>query len=261
MPYHGRHRPPTSQDRPTSRRRRPHLPVGRPLLAAGLSIGLGVGILTYATATDQTIGETFVASDSRLARGDQSQQAQALRGANALADRSSSAVSRTDRRTALAGPDARAAAEADAKERAEAAAKAKAARAAAAAKAKAAAEARRKAAAEQQRQQQIARAKQNPKAVARSLMAKHGWTSKAQYRCLVTLWNGESDWRWSATNPTSGAYGIPQSLPASKMARFGNDWRTNPITQITWGLWYIDMSYGSPCKALDFWNSKYPHWY
>ena len=73
--------------------------------------------------------------------------------------------------------------------------------------------------------------------------------SDAQYNCLVNLWTGESDWRWSATNASSGAYGIPQSLPASKMAQFGADYRTNPLTQIKWGLWYIEMSYGNPCNA------------
>jgi len=59
----------------------------------------------------------------------------------------------------------------------------------------------------------------------------------------------ESDWRVYAQNP-SGAYGIPQALPASKMAMMGSDWRTNPITQIRWGLYYIDNAYGTPCAAL-----------
>ncbi len=92
-------------------------------------------------------------------------------------------------------------------------------------------------------------------------MADQGWTSTAQYNCLVNLWVGESGWRWSAKNSSSGAYGIPQSLPASKMARFGADYRTNPRTQIKWGLWYIKMSYGSPCNAWSTWQSRSPHWY
>ena len=77
----------------------------------------------------------------------------------------------------------------------------------------------------------------------------------------MTLWTRESNWRWYAENPYSGAYGIPQSLPASKMASVGADYRTNPVTQIRWGLQYIRAAYGSPCNALGAWNSRYPHWY
>ena len=76
----------------------------------------------------------------------------------------------------------------------------------------------------------------------------YGW-SIAQMLPLIALWNRESGWRWNATNPTSGAYGIPQSLPASKMAAAGPDWRTNPATQIRWGLGYIKGRYGSPAGA------------
>ena len=85
--------------------------------------------------------------------------------------------------------------------------------------------------------------------------------SEAQWPCLDQLWIGESDWRWWAENPSSGAYGIPQSLPASKMATMGADYRTNPVTQIRWGLDYIKKSYGTPCNALDMWQSRSPHWY
>lgn len=75
-----------------------------------------------------------------------------------------------------------------------------------------------------------------------------GWTG-AQWEALKALWTRESGWRWNATNPTSGAYGIPQSLPASKMASAGADWRTNPATQIRWGLGYIASTYGNPLRA------------
>ena len=81
-------------------------------------------------------------------------------------------------------------------------------------------------------------------------MASYGWDS-AEFVCLVGLWNAESGWSWSATNPSSGAYGIPQSLPGWKMASAGSDWLTNPATQITWGMNYIRSVYGSPCKAYD----------
>lgn len=71
-----------------------------------------------------------------------------------------------------------------------------------------------------------------------------------QYSCLVKLWNRESNWRHTARNSSSGAYGIPQSLPAIKMATEGADYLTNPETQIRWGVKYIKTRYGSPCGAL-----------
>ncbi|MEN9713996.1 MAG: hypothetical protein RLZZ164_660 [Actinomycetota bacterium] len=71
-----------------------------------------------------------------------------------------------------------------------------------------------------------------------------------QYSCLVTLWDRESNWRVNAFNKGSGAYGIPQALPGTKMASAGEDWLTNPETQIKWGLGYIQGRYGSPCGAL-----------
>jgi hypothetical protein len=74
--------------------------------------------------------------------------------------------------------------------------------------------------------------------------------SEDQYSCLVKLWNRESNWRHTAINKSSGAYGIPQSLPASKMATEGPDYLTNPETQIRWGVKYIKGRYGSPCGAL-----------
>jgi len=82
-----------------------------------------------------------------------------------------------------------------------------------------------------------------------------------QWPCLLNLWMRESNWRTTAGNPTSGAYGIPQSLPASKMAAFGADYLTNPQTQIAWGLNYIKGRYGTPCGAWDAFNSRVPHWY
>jgi hypothetical protein len=85
-----------------------------------------------------------------------------------------------------------------------------------------------------------------------------GWDYN-QYSCLVKLWERESNWRWNATNKSSGAYGIPQSLPASKMASAGPDWRTNPATQIEWGLGYIKGRYGNPCAALA--HSDRRGWY
>lgn len=92
----------------------------------------------------------------------------------------------------------------------------------------------------------------------------YGWAptqDPAQWNALVQLWQGESSWDTTARNPTSGAYGIPQALPGSKMASVAADWRTNPATQIRWGLAYIQATYGSPQQALARWESRSPHWY
>ncbi len=86
--------------------------------------------------------------------------------------------------------------------------------------------------------------------IAAGMVAARGWGSD-QFSCLVSLWNKESGWRTNAYNP-SGAYGIPQALPGSKMASAGSDWETNPETQIRWGLGYIDERYGTPCAAWNF---------
>jgi len=99
---------------------------------------------------------------------------------------------------------------------------------------------------------------QDPQAIAEALLPTYGFDS-SQMSCLVPLWMGESGWRWNAENASSGAYGIPQSLPGDKMASVASDWRTNPVTQIKWGLEYIKASYGSPCGA---WGFKQGHgWY
>jgi len=86
----------------------------------------------------------------------------------------------------------------------------------------------------------------------------YGWGDE-QFSCLETLWFRESNWNHKATNPTSGAYGIPQSLPGKKMATYGDDWKTNPATQIRWGANYILDRYDTPCGALDFFYAR--NWY
>ena len=88
----------------------------------------------------------------------------------------------------------------------------------------------------------------SPQQIAMAMLGSYGWSS-SQFGCLQSLWNAESGWNPSATNPTSGAYGIPQALPGDKMASAGADWQTNPATQIRWGLGYIQSVYGSPCAA------------
>jgi hypothetical protein len=80
-----------------------------------------------------------------------------------------------------------------------------------------------------------------------------------QFSCLDRLWTKESGWNPRASNPSSGAYGIPQALPGSKMATVASDWRTNPVTQVRWGLGYISGRYGSACAA---WRHSQAHnWY
>lgn len=90
--------------------------------------------------------------------------------------------------------------------------------------------------------------KQRNQAIAKRHVAKRGWSRK-QFGCLVKLWNKESNWNHRAYNSSSGAGGIPQALPASKMGSVGKDWRSNPETQIKWGLKYIKSRYGKPCAA------------
>ncbi|MEZ0579615.1 lytic transglycosylase domain-containing protein [Nocardioides sp. MH1] len=98
----------------------------------------------------------------------------------------------------------------------------------------------------------------DPKDIARALLGDYGW-SQDQFGCLDLLWTRESNWNPLAHNASSGAHGIPQSLPGSKMASAGPDWYSNPVTQITWGLGYIQDRYGSPCSAWG--HSQGTGWY
>ncbi|WP_432169048.1 phage tail tape measure protein [Streptomyces sp. 1222.5] len=95
---------------------------------------------------------------------------------------------------------------------------------------------------------------------AQAALKSYGW-GPSQWPALKALWNGESGWNYRAMNASSGAYGIPQALPASKMASAGSDWKTNAATQIKWGLGYIKERYGSPAHAWAEWQARSPHWY
>lgn len=95
-------------------------------------------------------------------------------------------------------------------------------------------------------------------AIAYDMVKARGW-SDAEFACLVALWKKESGWRVNAYNKSSGAYGIPQSLPGKKMASAGADWETNPATQIKWGLGYISARYDTPCGAWA--KSQRSGWY
>ena len=92
----------------------------------------------------------------------------------------------------------------------------------------------------------------------RFLTLEYGWSAE-QFDCFDQLIVSESNWKTTAENPSSGAYGIPQSLPGSKMATVAPDWQTNPETQIVWGLGYIDDRYGTPCSAWSFKRAN--NWY
>ncbi len=125
------------------------------------------------------------------------------------------------------------------------------------AKAAAAERARRaRVAARASRSRSVAVSYGSPRAIARAQLAARGWSD--QFGCLDSLWQKESGWSTYAAN-SSGAYGIPQALPGSKMGSAGSDWRTNPATQIRWGLGYIAGRYGSPCAAWS--HSQSYNWY
>ena len=253
--YEGRHSDapiahPVASQRPTSLPDAPPQQAGRrrtlrPLVALGTAAGVALGVVGLSGSVSAGQGSAVDLSVAMVSQTD-------VLAREAVSQTVASAQQRVSRgvtRVALSATAAQAA-------------KAAAAKATAAKRARDAADKQaREKAAEQQRTAVIAGAKSNPKAAARALMGDHAWSSDAEYGCLVNLWNGESNWQWSAENRGSGAYGIPQSLPAGKMAQFGSDYRTNPITQIKWGLWYIESSYGSPCAAWSKWQSRSPHWY
>ena len=144
-----------------------------------------------------------------------------------------------------------------------AARKAAAAKAAALKSAEQAAAARKAAAkpaqrAQSARQGAVTTPSGSPEQIAEQMLSQFGWSS-SQFSCLQPLWEHESGWSVTAENPTSGAYGIPQSLPASQMSSAGAGWQTNAATQIRWGLTYIQGRYGSPCGAWA--HEESDNWY
>ncbi|WP_370466553.1 transglycosylase SLT domain-containing protein [Streptacidiphilus sp. PB12-B1b] len=132
--------------------------------------------------------------------------------------------------------------------------KAAAAKAAAIAKAKADAKAAANAAAASRTQLAQTYAPGTVQALAESIIG-----NATQFGCFSEIVTRESGWNYTATNAASGAYGLVQALPGDKMASAGSDWRTNPATQIKWGLSYMDSRYGSPCGAWSFWQAH--SWY
>ena len=111
------------------------------------------------------------------------------------------------------------------------------------------------------RQVEVAKKPKGAKSVAKQIIQDKypKWDNKTQITCLTKLWNSESHWNYQAHNYRSGAHGIPQALPAIKMEIISTDWRTNPVTQIKWGLSYIKARYKTPCNAL--WKKHRSNYY
>ena len=105
------------------------------------------------------------------------------------------------------------------------------------------------------RQVEMARTQIGAKKVAQAILTQEYGFDDSQFTCLNSLWTKESHWNYKAHNYRSGAHGIAQALPAEKMSVIATDWRTNPVTQIRWGIRYITMRYDTPCKAWSKWKS------
>jgi hypothetical protein len=105
-------------------------------------------------------------------------------------------------------------------------------------------------------QVEMARTSSGAKKVAKFILRDEYGMGDKQFSCLNNLWTKESHWNYKAHNYRSGAHGIAQALPAEKMSVVGSDWRTNPVTQIRWGLRCITIRYESPCKAWSHFKSK-----
>ncbi|MDU0312949.1 hypothetical protein RKE38_04555 [Phycicoccus sp. M110.8] len=247
QPYQGRHRNVSRQGRSASRSSGLVRAVRRPAVTSSLLLAVVATTAAGYQATDgrQTGTAAFTVSSEAIEQANEQSDNQIEDTARLAADRnetntSIAAAQEKDRVAALA---AQAAAEKARRDRAEQVARDKA-----------------RQALEAKKQALLANAQKDPRAAARALMGDYGF-GDGQWSCLDNLWMGESGWRYTATNSSSGAYGIPQSLPGSKMATVADDWQTNPVTQIKWGLQYIKSSYGTPCGAWSAWQSRSPHWY
>jgi len=222
----------------------------------------GSATLALALPQDATTAEAAAPQTAVSATADPQAAAAAAAEAQAQADAAAKAQAEADAAAqAKAEADAKAQADADAKAKADADAKAKAeadARAKAAAAAKAKADAEAKAAAEAaSRSQQRAAAPTTYSGTPQQIAAQI--VPASQLQCFSNIVAHESSWNVHATNPSSGAYGLVQALPGSKMATAGDDWRDSAATQIKWGLAYMNERYGSPCAAWSFWQAH--NWY
>ncbi|HEV7173135.1 hypothetical protein [Pedococcus sp.] len=247
QPYQGRHRQVKAPGRTASHTSGLTRAIRRPAVTSSVLLAVLATTAAGYQATDrhQTGSAGFTVSTEAVAQANELSDAQLEDTARLAADRNATnaglaAAQEQDRLTALV------AAKAAAKARQDAAAKA--------------ARDQARQALEAQKQAILANAQADPRAAAQALLSEFGFDA-GQFGCLDNLWNGESGWRFNASNGSSGAYGIPQSLPGSKMASAGSDWQSNPVTQIRWGLQYIKSSYGTPCNAWNTWEGRSPHWY
>ncbi|MFB6892993.1 transglycosylase SLT domain-containing protein [Kitasatospora sp. NPDC056327] len=236
--------------------------------AVGAVVGMASGSEGKATQTIDVAGATLLAEVPSGAQaqtisdniGTQASAQQAAADAAAKAAAEQKAAEEAARQQAAA--EAQAKADAAAKEAAEAAAKAEAEKAAKAAEEKRKAD---EAAANRSKARSAMAATDStapPVSVSPGSvqeLAQQIVGNDAQFQCFSQIVKRESGWNYTATNKSSGAYGLVQALPGSKMASAGADWRTNPATQIKWGLNYMNSRYGSPCGAWSFWQSH--HWY
>ncbi|MDH6577842.1 lytic transglycosylase domain-containing protein [Kitasatospora sp. MAP5-34] len=196
-------------------------------------------------AVPQTVATSSVASSAAT-------EAQQLAATEAKSFADAQAKAQADAQ-AKAQAEAKAQADAAAKAKAEAAAQAQAqADANAGAKAQAAAKAKADAASRSQQRAVLNATPAAPSGSPQQIAAQI--VPASQLQCFDNIVQRESGWNVTATNPSSGAYGLVQSLPGNKMAAAGSDWQTNPATQIKWGLSYMNATYGSPCGAWAFWQ-------
>ncbi|GLF94394.1 aggregation-promoting factor C-terminal-like domain-containing protein [Streptomyces yaizuensis] len=226
------------------------------------TVGAVVGVASGDPQSSNQNFETTAADATLLADIPMGQQAQV---------QVSSLAEQADAQAAAADATARKAAEEDA--RIQAAQTAQAKKDAADAQAKKEAEAKERAEKEKEEREKAERAsrdaardsastsfaQQSSYTVAQVQAIARQIVPAGQFQCFSNIVQRESTWNYKAENPSSGAYGLVQALPANKMATAGGDWRTNPATQIKWGLSYMNERYGSPCGAWSFWLDN--RWY
>jgi hypothetical protein len=205
----------------------------------GAVVGVASGAEGGTSQPVEAVGTTTLLAD--IPEGGQVQQASLTEQVQAQSD----AADATARQSAEQAARVRAARDAAAKKKAADAAAAKAAQAKAALAGQGDADASFPA--------QVSYSIAQVKAMAQQIVG------SGQYQCFSNIVDHESGWRYTASNPSSGAYGLVQALPGSKMSSVADDWRTNPATQIKWGLNYMNDRYGSPCDAWQFWQVN--HYY
>ena len=251
------------------------LPVRRLVQHAIAGVGFSAFVATTAIATLTSPPNAGVANADPVVAVPVSSSSPTPAASGALANAAARADQEADRSAARATLAAAAAKQASRRaetlaKRGKSVAAEEARLKAAAAKAAAAAARARAAAAKAKAEREAARRRalenrgylpgtNNPREIARQILRNKYGYGEEQYSCFNNIIMRESMWDIDATNPSSGAYGIPQALPGSKMASVGSDWRTNPATQIIWGIGYMRDRYGSPCEA---WTFKRAHgWY